>query len=91
MTTVINVKTSPKVKKAAQHLASELGLSLSAVVNGYLRQFVRDKEVYFSKAPKMKPQLEALLDEIHGDIARGKNFSPALSSPKEIRDYLRAL
>ncbi len=43
MKTILNVKTEVAVKRDAQKLAYELGLSLSTVVNAYLRQFIRDK------------------------------------------------
>ena len=34
--TVINIKTDDKVKKQAQKIAADLGLSLSGVINGFL-------------------------------------------------------
>ena len=46
--TVINIKTDDKVKKQAQKIAADLGLSLSGVINGFLKQFVRNKSVFFS-------------------------------------------
>ena len=47
-TTVINIKTDSKVKAQAQKVASELGFSLSALINGYLNQLVKTKTVHFS-------------------------------------------
>ncbi|MBU1031755.1 type II toxin-antitoxin system RelB/DinJ family antitoxin, partial [Patescibacteria group bacterium] len=47
-TAVVNVKVNPKVKRDAQQIAQALGLSLSSLINGYLRQIVRTKEVTFS-------------------------------------------
>ena len=47
-TTVINIKTDSKVKKQAQKVAADLGLSLSGVINGFLKQFVRTKTVIFT-------------------------------------------
>ena len=46
--TIINIKTDPKVKSRAKKVASDLGLNLSGVLNAYLRQFIRTKSVYFS-------------------------------------------
>ncbi len=46
-TAVINVKIDPKTKSQAQKIAEELGLSLSAVINGYLKQLIRTKKVTF--------------------------------------------
>jgi len=47
-TAVINIKTNPEVKIKAQKVASELGFSLSALINGYLKQLIRTKSFHFS-------------------------------------------
>ncbi|MHB8904020.1 MAG: type II toxin-antitoxin system RelB/DinJ family antitoxin, partial [Patescibacteria group bacterium] len=47
-TTVINIKTDIKVKKEAQKITSDLGLSLSGAINGFLKQLIRDKAVLFT-------------------------------------------
>jgi addiction module RelB/DinJ family antitoxin len=47
-TAVINIKTDPKVKAKAQKVASDLGFSLSSLINGYLNQLVKTKTVHFS-------------------------------------------
>jgi len=91
MKTIINVKADKNVKEDAQKLAKELGLSLSAVVNAYLKQFVRTRRVDFSTAPSMSPALEKLLGEIELDIKKGRNLSPAMSSEKDIDDRLSSL
>jgi len=46
--TVINIKTDIKVKKEAQKVVSDLGLSLSGAINGFLKQLIRDKAVLFT-------------------------------------------
>lgn len=91
MKTVINIKTDKEVKKDAQKIASNLGFSLSAIVNAYLKQFVRNKEVYFSMVSKMSPELENLLGIIEMDIKRKKNLSKPISSQKELELYLSYL
>jgi len=49
MKTLINIKTDRDVKISAQKLAKELGLSLSAVVNAYLKaNLFATKAVNFS-------------------------------------------
>lgn len=45
---IINIKTDPPTKKQAQELARELGFGLSTLLNAYLKQFIKDKAVYFS-------------------------------------------
>ncbi|PIT87360.1 MAG: type II toxin-antitoxin system antitoxin, RelB/DinJ family [Candidatus Magasanikbacteria bacterium CG10_big_fil_rev_8_21_14_0_10_40_10] len=47
-TVVINIKTDPKVKKEAKKIASDLGLTLSGTINGFLKQFIRNKSIFFT-------------------------------------------
>ncbi|MBU4369540.1 type II toxin-antitoxin system RelB/DinJ family antitoxin [Patescibacteria group bacterium] len=91
MKTVINVKTEKNVKIHAQKLAKEMGFSLSAIINAYLKQFVRNKEVYFTITPKMSPELENLLGKVEFDIQRNRNISRIFSSNKEIKKHFTSL
>lgn len=88
MKTVINIKADKEIKKSAQKVAEELGLSLSTVINAYLRQFVRNKEVYFTVAPRMSTELEEFLGHVEEDIRKNRNFSPAFSSGEEMDRWL---
>lgn len=91
MKTVINIKADKEVKERAHEVAKELGIPLSTVINAYLKQFIRNKEVYFSAAPRMTPGFERLLGGIEKDIAAKKNISPAFSSAEEMDEYLDSL
>lgn len=51
MDTTILIKTKKDLKLKAQTLASELGLSLTDVVNASLRKFVIDQGITISKLP----------------------------------------
>lgn len=88
MKTVINIKADREVKKNAQKLAEELGLSLSDVMNAALRNFIRTREVYVSAVPHMTPELEKLLSVVERDIEQNKNFSPVFTSADEALAYL---
>jgi len=90
MKTIITLKTDVEVKKTAQKLAGDLGLTLSAVVNASLRQFIRDSGVHFSKIPVMTPELERIIGKAEKDLKAGKNISPIFTSNKEMLDYLHA-
>jgi len=91
MNTIINIKTEKEVKDSAHKLAREMGFSLSAVINAYLRQFIRNKAVNFSLSPNMSSELENLLGGIEYDIQRGRNLSPAVSSALELKKHLSSL
>ena len=88
---VITIKTNKEVKKNAQKLAEELGLSLSDVINASLRNFIRTREVHFSFIPRMTSELERLLGVAEKDIAKKRNLSSAFSARGEIDEYLDSL
>jgi len=71
-TSVINIKTNPKVKADAQKVANDLGFSLSALINGYLKQLVKTKTAHFSLREKTpsKYMIDALR-ESERDIKMG--------------------
>ena len=89
-TSVINVKTDSDIKKNAQKVAEELGLSLSTVINAYLRQFVRNREIRLTVAPRMSAELEEFLGHVEEDIRKKRNLSPVFSSGKEMDRWLNA-
>lgn len=90
MKTLINIKADKAVKESAQKIARELGLSLSAVINASLKQFIRSREVYFSALPRMTPELEQLVYQAREDYRRGKNVSPVFSKAEEALEYLHS-
>ncbi len=47
-TAAIYIKTDAEVKAKAQKVAKELGLSLSSLLNGWLRQLIKTKTVTFT-------------------------------------------
>lgn len=76
MDTVINFKTSAKVKKEAQKVAREMGLSLSSVLNAMLQQYIRHKTLYLS-TQKEVPSDEAIraIKEAEKEYAQGNTIS----------------
>ena len=85
---VINIKTDREVKKNAQKLAKELGLSLSDVVNVSLRNFIRTREVQISSIPRMTPELERLIGRVEKDFKKKKNVLGPFSTAEEMDVHL---
>jgi len=54
MITNILIKTDSKLRDEAKSLAEEFGMSLTAVVNASLKQFVRDRRLELVSYPKVK-------------------------------------
>ena len=72
-TAVVNVKVDPKVKKEAHKVAGELGLSLSGLINAYLKQVIRTKTVHFSALNEEPGEyLRAVLAESSRDKRKGR-------------------
>jgi len=83
-TAVINVKVNPALKAEVQALAKDLGLSLSSLINAYLKHLVRTKTVIFSTSEEPTDYLLQILKKSKNDIRAGrvvsfKNANEALS------------
>jgi len=74
-TAVINIKINPTLKKQARNIAEELGLSLSSLIKGYLKQLVRTKTVSFSLEEEPTDYLLQALKESREDIKAGRVIS----------------
>jgi len=75
-TAVIITKTEPQVKIKAQRVAKDLGLSLSSLINAWLRQLIKTKTVIFSAADEEPTQyLLGALRKSREDIKAGRVIS----------------
>ncbi len=87
MTTVISVKLDKQVKDSAQEVAKSMGLTLSALINSYLRQVSVTRRVQLYAPEVATPKMEKLLAEIEADIKRGDTVGP-FNSAQEFLDKL---
>lgn len=86
--TILNIKTDPKVKDQAKKVASNLGLSLSGVLNAYLRQFIRTRSVYFSlNEEKPSPYLLAAIKESARQRKNKETYS--FDEPQKAVEFLK--
>ena len=73
-TSIINIKTNPEVKANAKRIASDLGFSLSALINGYLKQLVKTKTAHFSLSENYPSEyMLNALRESERDVNVGKS------------------
>ncbi len=87
-TAVIVTKTDPAVKSQAQKLAAQMGFSLSALINGYLRQFTRTKTVHFSMQDEEPSEyLQKVMRQAEKNRQAGKG-SPVFSDAKSAVGWL---
>ena len=86
-TTIINIRTDAEVKTKSQKIAKELGLSLSAVINAYLRQLIRTEAVSFNLSEEPTKYLLKALKKSKEDIKKGF-VSPAFDNVKDADKWL---
>lgn len=86
----MSIKTDKEVKEGAQEVAREIGVPLSTIINAYLKEFIRTREVRFVAPQKMTPHLERVIARAEKDYADKKNISPTLKSSSDIAAYLRS-
>lgn len=82
-----NIKIDPELKEQAQALFDSLGLSLSAAVNVFLRQAVREQAIPFRIGEPI-PNAETLraIQEARNGIGLSRGFS----SVQELMEDLNA-
>lgn len=84
---VINIKTQPEVKTKAQEVASELGVSLSSLINAFLKHLVKTKQITFSVDDKPSKYLLKILKESKKDIKAGR-VSPGFDNADDAVAWL---
>lgn len=87
-TAAIYIKTDPDVKEKAQSVAHELGLSLSAILNAYLKQLIKTKTVTFSSIDeKPNAATKAVMKQAEENLKKG-NTSPIFKTGEEAVEWL---
>jgi len=71
------MKTDKKLRAEAKCVTEELGVSLSTVINAFLKQFVRDKEItLFANQYRPTPFLESILLQAQKEYDAGDFIGP---------------
>ena len=82
-TAVINIKTQPEVKAQAQKIARQIGVSLSSLINAYLKQFIKTKTATFTANDEIpNKHTRAILKRAEENYKKG-NTSPAFKTGEE--------
>lgn len=87
-TAVVITKTEPEVKKKAQQLAKELGVSLSSLLNAYLRQLIRTRKVEFDLGEEPSDYLIKDIKQAQRDRKAGR-ASPIFETGEEAAAWLK--
>ena len=85
-TASILIRTDPQVKKEAQKTAKEMGLSLSSIITGLLKEFVKRKSITFTDE-ELTPYAKALLKKARENRKQGKT-SPIFDNAEDAIAWL---
>lgn len=69
-TTKIHIKVDPRAKDEVQIIIDDMGLTLSGVINAFLKQLIRTREITFSAGNAMTPYMQKVMAEARKDINR---------------------
>ncbi|MEK7495055.1 MAG: type II toxin-antitoxin system RelB/DinJ family antitoxin [Patescibacteria group bacterium] len=86
-TTVINIRTQPDVKKAAQQVAEDLGMNLSVLINGFLKNLIKTKTINLVDSEEPSQYLIDSIKEAEEDVKAGR-VSPLFENADEAIDWL---
>lgn len=71
--TILNIKTDKKLKAEAKAVAEQMGVPLSTILNSFLKQLVREREITFSaKVYEPTPFLVRALKSADEEFKSGK-------------------
>ncbi|OGE30578.1 hypothetical protein A2631_03415 [Candidatus Daviesbacteria bacterium RIFCSPHIGHO2_01_FULL_44_29] len=86
-TASILIKTDPQLKAKAQKTAEKMGLSLTSVINCYLKHFISSETITFSTRDEVPSQyLINALKESEDDVKAGRVIR--FKNAQEELDYL---
>lgn len=86
-TASILIKIDPQVKTKAQKTAQKMGLSLTSVINRYLKHFITTETITFSTRDEIPSQyLIDSLKESEADVKAGRVIR--FKTPQEALNYL---
>lgn len=86
-TAIITIKTDPEVKEKVQKVALDMGLTLTSLINSYLKHVVRTKRVEISLDETPNAYLKSILKQAEKNYKKGKG-SPAFDDVEEAIKWL---
>ena len=89
MSTTITVRVEQEVKIEAQRLAKELGLSLSSLINAFLKQLIREKKLKFTISEEPSEYTLRAIKKSEEELKSGKAYK--FSDPKKAVEFIDKL
>lgn len=89
-TTTLNVKIDVKTKQSLKDFAAEIGVPVSSLVNGSIKQMLRERKVIFSTKLEPTAYLEKIMNEAEADLANSRHITTT-NSIAEALEHLHSL
>ena len=74
MQTMLSIKIDKKLKEKAHKVAHALGVSLNAVINQNIKEFINVRQVTFTDHPMPNKRTQKLLKRLSADVEAGRNL-----------------
>lgn len=74
MQTMLSIKIDKNLKKKAQEVAHILGVSLNAVINQNIKEFINERKITFVDEPILNKRTQKILARLSKDAREGKNM-----------------
>ena len=74
MQTMLSIKIDKNLKEKAQKVAHTLGVSLNAVINQNIKEFISERNITFTDEPILNKRTQKLLARLSKDAREGKNM-----------------
>lgn len=85
MYTTLTIKTDKVLRDEAKAVADKLGVPLTTVINGYLREFIRERSFAVSLDPQPTKNKVRLWESVSAEYAKDKKRSGVVDADKLIK------
>lgn len=86
-TAIVNVKIDPAIKKEAQKVPAELGISLGGLMRAFIKQLIEEKRLEFSLSEEPSEYLKRTIKRAQRDLKAGK-ASPIFDNAEDAIAWL---
>lgn len=83
-TTMLSIKINKSLKEQAQEMAHNLGVSLNAIINGYIKEFILARQVTFTDHPMPNTRTQKILDGLLADSRTNKDIVGPFNSMEDV-------
>ena len=87
---MLSIKIDRELKEKAQEVARILGVSLNAVVNQNIKEFINERQVTFTDHPVLNKKTQRILAKLSKDAREGKNMVGPFYTAEDMIKSLRS-